>query len=180
MTKNLFFDTDCLSAFLWIGDTNVLQKLYAGRIIFPEPVYLELSNPCISHIKKRADDLIASNLAAVQEIQADTEEYKIYQSLVNGEKGCKNIGHGEAGGIALAKTYQGTLASNNYRDIAPYIQKYKLKHIDTGHILLEALKKNIITEKDGNHLWKQMLSKRRRLPAGSFSEYLHSQLSFSS
>ena len=32
MTDELFFDTDCLSAFLWINNTNILQKLYSGRI----------------------------------------------------------------------------------------------------------------------------------------------------
>ena len=33
MTDDLFFDTDCLSAFLWINDTNILQALYAGKIV---------------------------------------------------------------------------------------------------------------------------------------------------
>ena len=32
MTDELFFDTDCFSAFLWINNTNLLQKLYSGRI----------------------------------------------------------------------------------------------------------------------------------------------------
>lgn len=44
MTDDLFFDTDCLSAFLWINDTNILHELYGGRIVLPEPVYQELSN----------------------------------------------------------------------------------------------------------------------------------------
>lgn len=55
MTDDLFFDTDCLSAFLWINETNILNELYGGRIVLPEPVYQELSNPCIPHIKQRAD-----------------------------------------------------------------------------------------------------------------------------
>lgn len=32
MTDELFCDTDCLSAFLWINDTNILHELYGGRI----------------------------------------------------------------------------------------------------------------------------------------------------
>ena len=102
----------------------------------------------------------------------DTEEYKLYESLVRGEKGEKSIGRGEAGGIALAKTYNGILASNNYKDIAPYIEKYNLKHIDTGQILVEALEKGLITEDEGNSIWTQMLAKRRKLQASTFSEYL--------
>jgi len=34
MTDEYFFDTDCLSAFLWINDVNILKELYGGRIIF--------------------------------------------------------------------------------------------------------------------------------------------------
>lgn len=77
MTENLFFDTDCLSAFLWINDTNVLETLYGGKIILPEPVYQELSNPSIPHIKRRADSFINSNVAKVQQINMGTEEYEL-------------------------------------------------------------------------------------------------------
>ena len=116
--------------------------------------------------------MIANKDVSVKTIDTGTEEYKLYATLVRGEKGQKSIGRGEAGGIALAKTYNGILASNNYRDIAPYIKKYNLKHIDTGQILTEALKKGIIIEIDGNSIWEKMLAKKRKLPANTFSEYL--------
>lgn len=61
MTDDLFFDTDCLSAFLWINDTNILHELYGGRIVLPEPVYQELSNSCIPHIGQRTDLLLVDN-----------------------------------------------------------------------------------------------------------------------
>lgn len=172
MIDGLFFDTDCLSAFLWINDTNILHELYGGRIVLPEPVYQELSNPCVPHIKQRADVLIQNKDASVKSIDVGTEEYKLYSELVCTEKGKMSIGRGEAGGIALAKTYNGVLASNNYRDIAPYIEMYGLRHVDTGQILKEALGKGLITEEEGNDIWKRMLDKRRMLPAGSFTEYL--------
>ncbi len=172
MTDNLFFDTDCLSAFLWINDTNILQALYGGKIVLPDAVYSELSNPSIPHIKKRTDELINANVAIVQEIKVGTTEYLLFDSLVKGINGEIKIGRGEAAGIALAKTYNGILASNNYRDIAPYIKKYQLQHIDTGHILIEAMNKKIITETEGNVIWQKMLDKNRMLPAKSFTEYL--------
>lgn len=99
-------------------------------------------------------------------------KYNLYRELTKSNPGCKAIGKGEAAGIALAKTYNGILASNNYADIAPYIEKYNLRHVDTGHILLEALEKGIITEQDGNVIWQKMLDKNRKLPAGSFTEYM--------
>lgn len=172
MTNELFFDTDCLSAFLWINNTNILHELYGGKIVLPETVYQELSKPCIPHIKQRTDLLIQNKDVSVKTIEADTEEYKLYSALVQGEKGKKAIGRGEAGGIALAKVYNGVLASNNYADIAPYIEEYGLKHIDTGQILIEAMEKGLITESDGNNIWDQMLAKKRMLPANTFTEYL--------
>ena len=172
MTDDLFFDTDCLSAFLWLNNTNILQTLYGGKIVLPGPVYQELSNPSIPHIKQRADNLINNNIASVQPINVGTEEYNLYNTLVKGTKGKKQIGRGEAAGIALAKQYNGILASNNYKDIASYIDEYGLKHIDTGHILIEALEKNIITEAEGNTIWQKMIDKNRKLPEISFSAYL--------
>ena len=72
----------------------------------------------------------------------------------------------------MAKRVDGILASNNYKDIAPYIEKYNLRHIDTGQILVEALRKELITESAGNDIWKKMLEKKRKLPVNTFSEYL--------
>ena len=138
----------------------------------PEPVYQELSYPNIPHIKQRADAMIANRDVSVRMIETGTKEYELYASLVTGEDGVKRIGRGEAAGIALAHTYNGILASNNYKDIVPYIQKYNLKHVDTGQILVEALNKGIITETDGNNIWGKMLARKRKLPAHTFSEYL--------
>jgi len=114
MTDEYFFDTDCLSAFLWINDVNILKELYGGRIIFPGPVYDELSNPAIPHLKKRADNLLEDKSATDLEIEVGTEEYTVYQSLVRGEDGNKQIGKGEAAGIALAKNRK--LPSDTFTD----------------------------------------------------------------
>lgn len=172
MTDELFFDTDCLSSFLWINDTNILHTLYGGRIILPEPVYMELSSPAIPHIKQRADMLIRNKDASIFHIEAGTGEYSLYRSLIRPEKGVKQIGRGEAAGIALAKQYNGILASNNYKDIIPYVNKYGLKHTSTPDILVEAFEKNLITELDGNNIWNKMRNKNRMLPERTFSDYL--------
>jgi len=91
--------------------------------------------------------------------------------LTSRKDGKKAIGKGEAGGIALAKIYNGVLVSNNTKDVIPYVKEYNLKYLDTGQILMEALEKEIITEEEGNNIWKKMLSKEQWLRAESFSEY---------
>lgn len=173
MTDKLFFDTDCISAFLWVKEENILFKLYPGKIILPKTVFNELINPSIPHIKHKVSQLCLSGDVSTKEILVNTEEYKLYYELaISPPKGEKVIGKGEAAAIALAKTYNGILASNNLRDILKYIEKYELEHITTGGILVAALKKGYIDEQTGNQIWTNMIGKRRMLPTSTFTEYL--------
>ena len=173
MTEPLFFDTDCLSAFLWINNQSLLAQLYPGRVIIPAQVYAELSIPSVPHLKQRIDVMISSGDARIETIQADTEEYRLYRKLVSKpDPGHVIIGSGEAAAIALAKEQGGILASNNLRDISVYVSEFNLQHMTTGDILKEALERGLITETIGNQLWQNMLQKRRRLGYQSFSEYL--------
>ena len=55
MIDSLFFDNDCISAFLWVRNESLLVKLYPGRIVIPKPVYDELSYPGIAHLKARVE-----------------------------------------------------------------------------------------------------------------------------
>lgn len=173
MTDDIFFDTDCISAFLWTKSTHIIEKMYKGRIAFPEPVYNELCNPAVPHFKQGADALIKSGVAFVKQIEIGTEEYDLYRLLTSEENDIKTIGKGEASGIALAKVYDGILASNNHKDIDIYIDRYNLKYIDTGQIIQEAMNKDILNMDEGNIIWKKMLNKNRILPASSFTDYIN-------
>ena len=106
-------------------------------------------------------------------MEAGSAEYSDYlQMTISPEKGMRIIGRGEAAGIAMAKHRNGTLASNNLRDIRPYVEKYQIPHITAGDILIEALNAGIITESEGNIIWADMIRKRRMLPTATFSQYL--------
>lgn len=173
MTNSLFFDSDCISAFLWVNKQDLLDLLYPGMIVIPKPVYDELSYPTTPHLKGRIDNLINNGQASLATINVNSETYTLYQKLTTSpDEGHKVIGPGEAASIALAKTNNGIVASNNLKDISSYICEFGLRHITTGDILIEALNKGFITEDDGNAIWASMLAKRRRLGASSFSEYI--------
>lgn len=176
LTNSLFFDTDCLCAFLWVGNESLLPQLYPGQVVIPQPVYTELCMPRIPHLKARVDGLLTQNKISIQNIDISSEEYKTYYQLtehpVNGHS---IIGNGEAASIALAKQYEGIVASNNLRDVAAYISEFHLEHKTTGDILIDAHVKGLITENDGNNIWSRMLAKRRRLGALSFTDYLNSK-----
>lgn len=171
MTDSYFFDTDCISAFLWVRNESILAKLYPGKIILPKQVYDEISK--VPPLLSRIDNMKEAGQLTVQNIEIGTEEYKDYCSLaIYPPTGSKIIGKGEASAIALAKKHKGILASNNLRDVAALVKKYDLNHITTGDILVAALKNGIITEAEGNTIWANMLSKRRMLPTATFSDYL--------
>lgn len=173
MTDQLFFDTDCISSFLWVGQENIMLQLYQGKIVLPQQVFGELSNPSIPHIKSKVAALCTSGDISTMQIVAGTEEYGIYHELaISPAKGEKIIGRGEAAVLALAKVHGGIVASNNLKDIGKYIEQYKLQHVTTGIILVSALNQGIIDENQGNQIWSKMLAKRRLLPTATFSDYL--------
>ena len=154
MTDELFFDTDCLSSFLWVKNENILFQLYPGRIVLPQQVFAELQNPRIPHLGTMVETLCANGDISIKQILTNTEEYELYYDLaVSPPKGQIVIGRGEAVAIALAKTYGGIIASNNLRDIRPYIEKYCLDHVTTGDIMSAALAAGLIDEATGNTIW---------------------------
>lgn len=171
--EELFFDTDCISAFLWVKKEDIVLNLFTGKIILPQPVYDELLNPSIPHIKNKVINLCNDNCLSTKKIELGSEEYNIYHELaISPPEGEVKIGKGEAAAIAMAKVYNGTIASNNLKDVAKYVEKYNLKHVTTGHILLKARGEGLVTESEGNIIWRNMLNKRRKLPTSTFSEYI--------
>lgn len=177
LTDSLFFDTDCISAFLWVDNESILAKLFPGKIVIPKEVYEELSNPRVNqikHLKNQVDSLITNGQATIETIDIGSKEYEIYRKLtVHPDLGKKIIGKGEAASIALAKERNGIVASNNLKDISSYIEEYGLTHYTTGDIMLMALNKGLINEEQGNIIWANMISKRRKLGYSTFTEYIN-------
>lgn len=150
--------------------------LYPNRIIIPTQVYNEINKPRIQHLRQRIDQLINNGNARILDMNITSPEYALYQDLTTtSPSNLKAIGSGEAACIALAKEKSGIIASNNLRDINQYIKKYDLIHKTTGDILVEALNKGLITENQGNEIRSEMLKKRRKIGARSFSEYLQTK-----
>ncbi|MFR9290872.1 MAG: hypothetical protein ACLVL6_14000 [Clostridium paraputrificum] len=174
ISEEMFFDTDCISSFLWVKRGDIIINLFNGKIILPKPVYDELKNPHIPHIGREVDNMYGNNLLEVVDIEVGSEEYNIYHELaIAPPKERIPIGKGEAAAIALAKVNGGVVASNNLRDIMYYVKKYDLKYVTTGDILARALYNGEITEDEGNCIWRKMLSKKRKLPTTTFTEFIN-------
>ena len=174
MTDVLYFDTDCISAFLWVKAEHILTTLHSRNMVIPQQVYDELSNPYTPHLKERVDRIITNGDISVKSILTGTSEFSLYTKLTNSpDEGRSIIGRGEASVISLASTSGGIIASNNLRDVKSYALDLGLRHITTGDILIKAYETSLITENDGNDLWNAMLAKKRKLGPASFTEYLN-------
>lgn len=175
-TKPVFFDTDCLSAFLWVDKESILTELYPHRIVIPIQVHRELSYPKLNKVKEliaQVDALVSKGMARMQCIDLGSPEYKTFYMLTqHPDPGQRIIGDGEAAAIALALQYHGILASNNLRDVSLYVDRFKIGHLTTGAIMKEALEARCLTEEDGNLIWGRMLERKRRLGYPSFTDYL--------
>ena len=177
LTDSIFFDTDCICAFLWINresfpEKSFPEKKFPGKNVIPQEVYKEIDRPTIPHLKTRIDQIIANGSAVIMSMDISSEEYALYRELITYNGWNKVIGSGEAASISLAKKHNGVLGSNNLRDVSYYINKYSLKHVTTGDILVEAFQKGLITEQEGNTIWASMLNKKRKIGANSFTEFL--------
>jgi hypothetical protein len=174
MTEPLFLDTDCLSTFLIVQHENLILQIYAGRIGIPQQVYGELRK--VQFMKDRVDGLLKANRVMLYQIAIGADPGDLYIKLTtNPEKGYKIIGSGEAAAIVLTKQYNGILGSNNLRDILPYIQLFNLKHRTSSDIMVEAHEQHLISEGQGNTIWRDMLQRNRKLPADTFTQFLASR-----
>ena len=174
MTEPLFLDSDCLSTFLIVQRENLIFQLYAGHIGIPQQVYGELRR--VQFMKVRVDALLKANRVVLYQITAGTGPGDLYLKLTtHPDQGYKVIGSGEAAAIVLTKEYNGILGSNNMRDILPNIQLYNLQHRTSADIMVEALEQHLISEGQGNVIWRDMLQRNRKLPADTFTQFLTSR-----
>lgn len=170
--KPTFYDTDCLSCFIVIDDTSILEEQFEC-IYLPYEVYEEFDRPHIQKLKNRVDNLIDKGFVKIVKFDTDTEDYLLFMKLSSSYFSDKTIGKGEAAVIVHAKKHNGIVASNNTKDVMRYVEKYNLERITVGDILVMALENGLITEKEGNKIWSKMLKWNRWLNAESFTSYLN-------
>lgn len=166
----VFFDADCLCSFIWAKVEDVLFRCLDGAdFVLPDQVYDEISR--VAYLKRRVDFLMRGGRLRKEGISLNGEDLSLYFELTSGPRFLPVIGKGEAAGIVLAKRHDGILASNNLRDVKRYVRKFGLKHITTAEILYLAVRKGVIAFDQTCQSWLAMLSKKRKLPFKTFTEY---------
>lgn len=173
MTKVIFFDTDCISSFLWTRTERLLIHCFGNDMIIPRQVYNEIST--VTHLQQRIDVMVNNGNLTIEDLLVGSEENNLYLDLTDYTRSgtLPLIGKGEAAAIVLSKKNNGILASNNFRDVRYYVELYGLDHISTPDILYKAFNDGLISITEADSIWIQMLAKRRKLPFNTFTDYLN-------
>ena len=170
LTKRAFFDTDYLSSFLRIDRMDLILDKY-GEILISKEVKKELcDNNNNYYIKKRFQKVCEDGKVKIYEIESGTEEWDITLNLMlMSEDVSKN--RGEIASIALAKSKNCILASNNLTDVCDCVKHYDLEHTTTATELAEFCKDGTITFEEAKSYWRKMDQSKISLPKTSFENF---------
>jgi len=170
----VFFDTDCLCSFSWVNRLDILVKLFENNICIPSMVFKEIEK--LKYTKsifvyqniKREIEVGSFKLVKLDPLDVT---YSEFLELVDPNKE-RPVGYGEAATIVLAKMCDGTLASNNLKDVLPHIKPDHPPLITTETILYLAYQKKIISFQEGQQILDEMKLRKRKLSTYSFFELL--------
>ena len=162
----VILDADFLSSFAWVNRLDILEGLYSKRMIVLEEVLEELRR--VPHLASRVELSIRNSHIRSEAMFADSPEALQLAKLL--ETG--RYGSGEASCMAYLTQHDGILGSNNLSDIKDFCIQNKKQLLTTADVLRQAHKTGLITLAEANEIWVGMLSKKRKLPASSFTEYI--------
>ena len=83
MNKPVFYDTDCLESFLFVGAGYILEKLFS-KIIIPEQVYNELIDKSTPPVVKTNFKNLKAGFVEIREITFASQEYTTYKLIEKG------------------------------------------------------------------------------------------------
>jgi predicted nucleic acid-binding protein len=162
----IILDSDLLSSFAWVDRLDILEGLYSKQMIVLEEVLEELRR--VPHLASKVELSIEKGHIRSETMLADSPEaLQLAKFLESGR-----YGTGEASCMAYLTQHEGILGSNNLSDVKAFCIQNKRQLLTTADVLHHAHETGLTTLAEANEIWFGMLSKRRKLPASSFTEYL--------
>lgn len=74
--------------------------------------------------------------------------------------------------MAYLKHNKGTMGSNNLSDVRMFCLTNNKRLLTTADVLYVAYEARLVGLEEADSIWIKMISKKRKLPAASFSDYL--------
>lgn len=161
---NILLDSDVVRHFLNGNRIHQLSAIFPNRFVMLDKVKNELC---------RSKSLITpvSNFLSMFKIPiitfpANKDIIKEYAQLM------KKFGEGESACMAVARFQNEFIASSNLKDIKAYCTQHAITYYTTMDILVEAINKGILTEKECDDFITDVKAKGSRLPCDTMKEYM--------
>ena len=119
MKTPVIFDNDCISSSLWVNRTDIIKKLFPKQIIIPSIVCNEIQK--VTYLYGLLQNEIETKNFITQDIEIGSNSYIEYLKLISPNNEIQ-IDPGEAAAIIIARENNGTMASNNLKDILHYVK----------------------------------------------------------
>ena len=162
----VILDADFISSFAWVNRLDILEGLYSKQMIILEEVLEELRR--VPHLALKVELSIRNGHIRSEAMFADSPEALQLAKFLEAGR----YGTGEASCMAYLTQHDGILGSNNLSDVKAFCIQNKKRLLTTAEVLHQAYKAGHINLDEADKIWADMLSKKRKLPASSFSEYL--------
>lgn len=174
--KRILIDADVISHFIACGELNLLPIILAPhKLIILDNVYAEIAR--LNMRKLFLDAIIKEKTISVIPFPKENMEIKKEYARIKKENSL--IGDGERACMAVARFAKDIIASSNFRDIAPYCNKYNILYLGTLDILTLALKRGIFDEERCNQFIKTAKKMNTaRFPNDYISDYKACDLSY--
>lgn len=152
----------------------VVQAMADCTLLVPSQVIAELGElmrfPDYRFVPQLMHDHIRRGHFQTMDMLAADAVADEYFRLTQASRKPRPLGPGEAAVLSYARLQDGTVASNNLRDVRAYCEQYHMGLITTADIMCHAVAQGIMTVAEGEDLWKGMKARRRRLPDGDFAD----------
>lgn len=162
----ILLDTDFVSSFAWVDRLDIIEGLFSRRMVILEEVMEELDR--VRHLADRVCFSVMRGHMRRVDMLSDSPEAVDYVRLHDSGR----YGSGEAACMAYLSHHDGALASNNLRDVKAYCAERGVPLLTTADVLVRACRDGCLGQEEAGVVWQQMLRRRCKLPATTFSEYL--------
>ena len=162
----VILDADFISSFAWVNRLDILESLYSKRMIILEEVLEELGR--VPHLACKVKLSIKDGHIKRESMFADSPEALQLSKFLKAGR----YGTGEAACMAYLTQYDGILGSNNLSDVKAFCIQNKRRLLTTADVMYQAYEMSLVGLEEADKIWSGMISKKRKLPASSFSEYM--------
>lgn len=175
MAKNkvILVDADVISHFMATGFIDRLTEiLYPHTVLVVENVYKEAGyHPTNPNRKQEVDDWMQR--CRVGKIAFPYINENVRKEFYRLKKECPLLGEGERACMSMARFGHESIASSNFRDVAPYCEANDIEYIGTLDILVIAMKKEILTSSICNRFIADAIAKNKaRFPVNDITKYI--------